>query len=512
MTAQTITPTSQTTHRAGGIFTSGLILMLLGILAILIMFCGWVFLQRMERLYKGYIYPNVYALGVPLGGMSPNEAAATLAPIAEQVNTGILILTDGDARWSYAWSEAGMHIDTHATAQAAYALGRETDWREQVSIWLNYHDVAPRFTFDATAARGLLENLSQEVSRPPVEPGIKLENGEIVVVPGEAGRVLNVSSTLVKLQTIGGGLYRVEESLEFDIVPPPEVPNNVKTQAEALLSRHITLTTYDVLSDETFTWDLGREAIATWLHLLPGPEGDPTVEVNLYKIQDTLLALAEEMGGGRGFHFEQAAQQVFDAFEAGETTVTLYLSHPERTYAVEAGDTLTSLSAKFGMPPGLVAEANRDIDINRLSVGQKVTIPSQDILTPYLPTPGKKIVISLNEQHMRVYEQGTLIHEWLVSTGLPDSPTHRGVFQVIDKQEEAYASQWDLRMPYFITIYPAGGNVDNGIHELPILANGQRLWEGHLGRPASFGCIILGIPDAETLYQWADIGVLVVIE
>ncbi len=67
-------------------------------------------------------------------------------------------------------------------------------------------------------------------------------------------------------------------------------------------------------------------------------------------------------------------------------------------------------------------------------------------------------------------------------------------------------------MPYFISVYPAGGGVENGFHELPFLASGNRLWEGSLGRPASFGCIILGIPAAETLYNWAEVGVTVVIE
>ena len=70
----------------------------------------------------------------------------------------------------------------------------------------------------------------------------------------------------------------------------------------------------------------------------------------------------------------------------------------------------------------------------------------------------------------------------------------------------------DHWMPYFIAVYPAGGGVENGFHELPILANGQRLWAGSLGRAASFGCIILGIPEAGTLYNWAEVGVVVVIE
>jgi lipoprotein-anchoring transpeptidase ErfK/SrfK len=164
------------------------------------------------------------------------------------------------------------------------------------------------------------------------------------------------------------------------------------------------------------------------------------------------------------------------------------------------------------MPPGLVAEYNPGADLNWLQPGQTLRIPSQDVLTPHVPVPEKRIVIDIEAQQLRAYEQGVLRFSWPVSTGVPDSPTHRGVFQILNKEENAYGSQWDLWMPYFMAIYPAGGDVYNGIHELPILSSGRRLWEGALGHPASYGCIILGIPAAETLYHWSEIGVLVVIQ
>ena len=95
---------------------------------------------------------------------------------------------------------------------------------------------------------------------------------------------------------------------------------------------------------------------------------------------------------------------------------------------------------------------------------------------------------------------------------MKDSPTHTGVFQVLDKQENAYASLWDLWMPHFIAIYAAGPDFHNGFHGLPTLSSGRRLWEGLLGSPASYGCIILGLEEAETLYAWAEVGVVVSIE
>lgn len=504
---------SPSTRQSHDAITGGLILALLLILLALTFFCGWVFVQRMERLYQGHIYPHVYALGTPVGGMTTTEAAAALESVASQVNTGMLILTDGDKRWSFAWSQAGLRIDAQAMAEEAYRVGRGGSFEGQLAVWLNIHDVPLRFTYNADAGLALLAQVAQEASVPSTEATIQLRNGQVVIVPGKPGRVLNMSQTLLALTTASSGLYRVEVPLVFDTVQPVE-PNtaNVTAQAEALLARTITLTAYDVLTDKNLIWTLGRETIATWLRLVPGPDGEALVDANLYAIRDSLVALAAGLGDGRGFRYDEAAQQVFETFDAGGGTVNVYLTHPQRTYTVESGDTLTSLSAKFGMPSGLVAEANPGIDYNRLSVGQEIIIPSQDILTPYMPAPGKRVVVNIVEQRMRVYENGIMIYDWPVSTGIATSPTNRGVFQAIQKHDSAYASQWDLRMPYFITIYPAGGSVDNGIHELPILSSGQRLWAGTLGRPASYGCIILGIPEAETLYNWIDIGVIVVVE
>ena len=50
------------------------------------------------------------------------------------------------------------------------------------------------------------------------------------------------------------------------------------------------------------------------------------------------------------------------------------------------------------------------------------------------------------------------------------------------------------------------GDLENGIHALPILPDGQRLWDGYLGTRVSFRCVILGVNEAQTLYDWSDVG------
>ena len=95
---------------------------------------------------------------------------------------------------------------------------------------------------------------------------------------------------------------------------------------------------------------------------------------------------------------------------------------------------------------------------------------------------------------------------------MDDSPTMAGIFQIQTHDINAYASNWDLWMPHFMGIYEAWPGFMNGIHGLPLLSSGVRLWASSLGRPASYGCVIMDLPAAESLFYWAEEGVVVEIQ
>jgi tetratricopeptide (TPR) repeat protein len=122
----------------------------------------------------------------------------------------------------------------------------------------------------------------------------------------------------------------------------------------------------------------------------------------------------------------------------------------------------------------------------------------------------KKIVVDIASQRFYAYEGERLVYEFVCSTGGASSPTVPGEYQVLDKIPVAYSSAWHLEMPYWLGIYWSG-TLENGIHALPILSNGQVLWEGYLGQPVSFGCIILSTEAAKIIYDWAEIGTPVII-
>lgn len=177
------------------------------------------------------------------------------------------------------------------------------------------------------------------------------------------------------------------------------------------------------------------------------------------------------------------------------------------THTVRRGDTVTSIALRYGTTVTAIVQANGLANPRLIYAGQRLRIPGGGGVTaaPAAPSGAKRIVIDLSEQRMYVYQGGQLIWKWVVSTGQAGMGTAVGHYKVQNKIANAYASTWNLQMPYWLGIYWAG-SLQNGIHALPIMSNGQLLWAGYLGSPASYGCVILGTNNARTLYNWASVG------
>lgn len=125
---------------------------------------------------------------------------------------------------------------------------------------------------------------------------------------------------------------------------------------------------------------------------------------------------------------------------------------------------------------------------------------------PTGPVEDKLIVVGIAEQRMQVYQGDLKIFDFIVSTGEPGRDTAIGDFEVLDKIDVAYASTWNLDMPYWLGIYWSGP-LENGIHGLPTVKHtGYKLWDGYLGQRVSYGCVILGDADIIKLYEWAGVG------
>ncbi|MEM7346014.1 MAG: LysM peptidoglycan-binding domain-containing protein [Chloroflexota bacterium] len=146
-------------------------------------------------------------------------------------------------------------------------------------------------------------------------------------------------------------------------------------------------------------------------------------------------------------------------------------------------------------------------DINTSETTISATMP---VTAAIVSTVTKRILVDLSEQQAYTYEDDQLVHQFIVSTGELGRETVVGTYHIQNKLPVAYAYTWGLEMPNWMGIYWAG-HLQNGFHALPILPNGKRLWQGNLGKPVSYGCVILGVEDAQTLYRWSEVGTVVTI-
>jgi lipoprotein-anchoring transpeptidase ErfK/SrfK len=471
--------------------------------------------------HAGRIYPGVRVYGVDLGDRTLDEAVAALQAALPAPEALPLTLRERDRTWRRTWADMGLHFDIPATARLAYQVGRAGPAMEQRLHQLRARTVgwelSPVVVLpNLPQARAGLEALAPEVFVPPVNASLHITAAGVSPTPARAGRALDVAETVSLLPHAvqPGPQGLVVELMTRQVEPAIGHPGPVQARAEAMLAQPFTLTAADPLTRFETAWEVEPAQVAPWLSTR-AVEDEAGARLVLTVEEEPLEAYLTDvatLSPQVAIDVARTLPRVRSAIEAGETGAAVVVRHPEQPYVVQHGDTLTSIARAHGFPVWRLTEANPGLEPGTLRAGQQIVIPSLDVLFPLPLDTQRRIVVDLSEQRLRAYEGETLLYDFIASTGIQSSPTIPGRFQVLSKEEEAYASNWDLWMPHFIGIYRTGPGFINGIHGLPTLSGGSRLWEGNLGRPVSFGCVVLGLEEAAQLYQWTELGILVVIE
>jgi hypothetical protein len=114
----------------------------------------------------------------------------------------------------------------------------------------------------------------------------------------------------------------------------------------------------------------------------------------------------------------------------------------------------------------------------------------------------KRIEVDTKTQKLKYFLGGVDMGEYVVSTGKKSTPTPKGTFVIKNKLPRPKSQSYGVYMPYWLGLSAQGV----GIHELPEWGKGKKEGADSLGKPASHGCIRLGVGPAQLIYNWAEVG------
>jgi lipoprotein-anchoring transpeptidase ErfK/SrfK len=124
------------------------------------------------------------------------------------------------------------------------------------------------------------------------------------------------------------------------------------------------------------------------------------------------------------------------------------------------------------------------------------------ICVPLFLYAQKEIVVDLSEQRAYAYEDGSLLFDGRISSGIEGRETPTGEYTVLEKKRYHRSNMWPR---------PNGGAKMH--YMLRLTYDGIAM---HLGpvpnRPASHGCIRMKNGFAQRMFKWARVGIPVVVE
>jgi len=248
-----------------------------------------------EFWYDGRVYEGVRVAGIPLGGLSFDQAIEVIRDGLTPYPGAPVIVRYGDRTWSLPSADLGIAVDARVTAGQAFNIGRHGSLgfeRSLAVMWQGLRDdlmaqwlalsegitVTPTLHFDENRLAFSLKRIAQEVDLPPREGSLSVSGLEVTGTPGQAGRLVNLDQTRAAvvplLQAGQGGVVdlAVEERL-----PAVMSVDNATARASALLHTSLNLVVAGLDGPQRYAVD--PATLRQWLSFLPTPDSDGTMEL-----------------------------------------------------------------------------------------------------------------------------------------------------------------------------------------------------------------------------------------
>jgi len=257
-----------------------------------------------EYRYADRIYEGVQVAGIPLGGMSLEEATAAIQDGLTPYPGTPITLYSGERNWSLTPADLGVSVDAGKTAAAAFAVGRRgeqngsglgglvSDLAAQSASLQFGRRVSPVLRYDEDPVYQALQRIARDVDVPPREGTLTIVGLEVRGADGYPGRRVDVETThaaLVELLRAGKG-----GSLELPIeerLPAVASVAAAVSRATALLSRPLIVVTEGLDGTQRFAVD--RATLRNWLTFSPARFEAGVIELGVQLDREQVLSFLQ---------------------------------------------------------------------------------------------------------------------------------------------------------------------------------------------------------------------------
>jgi vancomycin resistance protein YoaR len=247
-----------------------------------------------EMSYSGRMYPGVRALGVPLGGMTRDEARVALSERVAALSGRSITIGFKELSWTVVGQHLGVRPEVEPVVDEAFRLGHDGSFLARIALQLRlavngsaYEVRTP--AFDPAVMQAFMQALAGAVDRPVVDGSLAINpDGTVAYVDGKAGRKLQVDATRIRLEETLARPDTASVDLAVDEIQPNVSAQDLATtraQAEALLGAPL------VMKFEESQWQLNPPQLAA-MATVNGTQG---VSIDRDKVKAWVGKLAEDV-------------------------------------------------------------------------------------------------------------------------------------------------------------------------------------------------------------------------
>ena len=204
---------------------------------------GFAFAGSARRIAEG-----VRIAGVGVGGMTPAQARHQLERRSERLAWVPVVFTTGTHRWRIAPAKVGLRVDWATAAETARRDGDgfgPVRGFKRLGVRFFGADVTPAASVFEPALNVRLGTIARATDRPHREAAIVLHGLRPVVVPAQAGRVLDRNAAAQQIVDALAGFERRPVALRYRVDRPTVTADDlvpILAQVRTALSRPVRLT------------------------------------------------------------------------------------------------------------------------------------------------------------------------------------------------------------------------------------------------------------------------------